>query len=108
MHIVLANGHPHDDRRGLVLLADSSACPANDPASNEAGNFLLGQLPGQGAANLYYWYYGTLAMFQLQGDYWQQWNEALRRQLLASSGRGPVGWHLGPRRRLGRLRRTDL
>ena len=45
---------------------------------------LLEQLPGNGPANLYYWYYGTLAMFQLQGDYWQQWNEALRTQLLAS------------------------
>ncbi|MGO8690012.1 MAG: prenyltransferase/squalene oxidase repeat-containing protein [Thermoguttaceae bacterium] len=55
-----------------------------DPASNEAGDFLLGQLPGQGAVNVYYWYYGTLAMYQLQGEYWRRWNQALQTQLLGS------------------------
>ena len=61
------------------------------PACSEAGNFLLGQLPGQGEANVYYWYYGTLAMFQLQGDYWQRWNVALRAQLLPTQRKtGPL------------------
>ena len=32
--------------------------------------------------NLYYWYYGTLSMYQLQGDYWRQWNEALQSALV--------------------------
>jgi hypothetical protein len=52
------------------------------PACNEAGDFLMGELPGNGASNLYYWYYGTLSMYQLQGVYWQRWNEALRANLL--------------------------
>ncbi len=30
----------------------------------------------------YYWYYGTLAMFQLGEDDWQRWNAALRDALL--------------------------
>jgi hypothetical protein len=55
----------------------------SDPACDEAGDWLLGELPGQGAYNLYYWYYGTLGMFQLQGVHWQRWNEALRSELLA-------------------------
>jgi hypothetical protein len=59
-----------------------------DPAGNEAGDLLMGQLPGQGTANLYYWYYGTLATFQLQGDYWRRWNEALRTRLLATQRTG--------------------
>lgn len=32
--------------------------------------------------NIYYWYYGTLAMFHLGGEYWQKWNEALKENLL--------------------------
>lgn len=55
----------------------------NHPACNEAGDFLLGELPGQGIKpNDYYWYYGTLAMYQLQGEYWEHWNEALQKTLL--------------------------
>jgi hypothetical protein len=30
----------------------------------------------------YYWYYGTLAMFNLGGEAWQRWNQALRRTVL--------------------------
>jgi len=56
----------------------------NDPAGPEAGDFLLGDLPSAQHPNFYYWYYGTLASYQLQGDYWRQWNEALRRTLVAS------------------------
>lgn len=56
--------------------------PANDPACQEAGQYLLSHLPGQGEPNLYYWYYGTLSMFQLGGPYWTSWNEALQKTLL--------------------------
>ena len=52
------------------------------PACNEAGDYLLGELPGEGESNLYYWYYATLAMYQLQGAYWQRWNDALRTTLV--------------------------
>ena len=49
-----------------------------NPACNEAGDFLLGELPNDSNSNLYYWYYATLAMYQLQGVHWQRWNDALR------------------------------
>ncbi len=52
--------------------------PRQNPACNEAGDFLLGELPGDGMSNLYYWYYGTLGMYQLRGIHWQRWNEAMR------------------------------
>jgi hypothetical protein len=54
-----------------------------DSLRTEATEFLSGQLPA-GPPNLYYWYYGTLAMFQNQGDGWEQWNAALQNQLLGS------------------------
>ncbi|MBI3828702.1 MAG: zf-HC2 domain-containing protein [Planctomycetes bacterium] len=31
--------------------------------------------------NLYYWYYGTLVMFQKGGDYWKLWNESMRKSI---------------------------
>ena len=30
----------------------------------------------------YYWYYGTLAMFQMSGRYWDRWNPAMRNMLV--------------------------
>jgi hypothetical protein len=63
------------------------------PACNEAGDYLLGELPGQqkGKPNFYYWYYATLAMYQLQGHYWQSWNDALQQALVGSQRKnGPL------------------
>jgi hypothetical protein len=54
----------------------------NDPAANEAGDYLLGELPSKDQINLYYWYYGTLGMYQLQGDHWRRWNSALQNTLI--------------------------
>lgn len=53
-----------------------------DELVTEATGFLQGELPQAGSPNLYYWYYGTMAMFQVQGEAWQQWNGAMQRQLL--------------------------
>lgn len=50
---------------------------------NEATQFILGELPQSGRPNLYYWYYGTLALYQVQGPAWSRWNQAMQRQLLA-------------------------
>jgi hypothetical protein len=32
--------------------------------------------------NVYYWYYGSYAMFQFGGRLWNQWNEAMKNALL--------------------------
>jgi len=53
------------------------------PACNEAGDFVLGELPGEGQSNLYYWYYATLSMYQLQGTHWEHWNNAIRKALVS-------------------------
>jgi hypothetical protein len=47
-------------------------------------NTLLKALPKWGdednkaSRDMYYWYYGSLAMFQMGGDHWDQWNQALK------------------------------
>lgn len=57
--------------------------PRDNPAGSEAAEYLMGELPSAGQKpNLYYWYYGTLSMYQLQGDYWERWNMALQATLL--------------------------
>jgi hypothetical protein len=54
----------------------------DNPASDEAGEYLLSDLPRPERINLYYWYYGTLGMYQLQGESWKRWNEALQTTLI--------------------------
>jgi hypothetical protein len=35
-----------------------------------------------GSIDMYYWYYGSLAMFQLGGQYWKAWNPAMKAALV--------------------------
>ena len=85
------------------MTAEALACRhflgmAHDhPAGYEAGDYLLEELPGDGRLNLYYWYYGTLAMYQLQGQYWDRWNNALQKTLISKqrqSGELAGSWDL--------------
>ena len=50
------------------------------PSSSEAAEFLLANGPEirAGPYNLYYWYYGTLAMYQHGGASWTRWNAQVR------------------------------
>jgi hypothetical protein len=38
--------------------------------------------------NLYYWYYGTLCVFQQGGDVWEQWNAAMKKALMENQRKG--------------------
>jgi hypothetical protein len=55
----------------------------------EAADYITEKLPGSelalgGRANLYCWYYATLALYQLQDDHWRTWNKALLGTLVDS------------------------
>jgi hypothetical protein len=54
-----------------------------NPACTEAVEYLLKNAPRRSTMNLYYWYYGTLAMHQHGGEAWQRWNDALRDLLVS-------------------------
>ncbi len=38
--------------------------------------------PDDGSIDMYYWYYGTLAMFQVGGTSWRKWNEAMKKAIV--------------------------
>src|SRR5262249_55430760 len=69
------------------------------PASTEAADYLLAHGPRSDTYNLYYWYYGTLAMYPHRRHAWDRREPPARHQLLP---RHPPPGHrpreLGPRR----------
>jgi hypothetical protein len=60
----------------------------DDPTVRGAAGYLLEHLPHGGKRadpkTFYYWYYGTLAMFQYGGPEWRRWNAAMKANLLGS------------------------
>jgi hypothetical protein len=40
-----------------------------------------------GTGNLYFWYYGTLAMFRAGGASWASWNEGMKQTLVPAQNR---------------------
>lgn len=57
-----------------------------DPMLNKGADLLSKCLPrwdvDAGSIDYYYWYYGSLAMFQVGGPRWNRWNEAMKSALL--------------------------
>jgi hypothetical protein len=77
------------DRPSRSMTAEALVCryflnAENAPATlDEGAIYVMEERPGVGTTNLYYWYYGTLAMFQRQGDDWARWNGAMQHELLS-------------------------
>jgi hypothetical protein len=62
-----------------------------DPQLQGGAMNLLDSLPewstdggpgGTSKIDFYYWYYGTLAMFQMGGNYWKRWNASMKTALV--------------------------
>lgn len=74
------------------------------PASSEAVAYLLDRGPDRSGYNLYYWYYGTLALYQHGGPSWSRWNGQVRDQLVhrqISSGHSAGSWEPDDDREFG-------
>jgi len=71
-----------------VMTAEALFCQQmlgfkRDSARNrESVRYLLDHQPRLSELNLYYWYYGTLAMYQYGGQPWKRWNAAVRDPLI--------------------------
>ena len=83
----LASYRPNQ-RPSATMTAEALLCRyflyqyVSDAALIEAKHMLARELPNQSHVNLYYWYYGTLAMFHVGGEDWDNWNEAMKETLL--------------------------
>lgn len=55
---------------------------ANPKRSRESADYLLEHGPDRDPYNLYYWYYGTLSMYQQGGGDWEKWNSLVRDRIV--------------------------
>jgi hypothetical protein len=80
----------------------------------EATDFLTRTRPDIREPNVYYWYYGSLCMLQVQNDLWKRWNVKTRDALIAMQNKGGGGtdgsWNADPKYgdRGGRIYMTSL
>ena len=72
---------------------------ANSTAQNrESTRYILAHPPRRTNLNLYYWYYGTLAMYQQGGQEWESWNNICRDLIISEQRRtGPATGSWDPR-----------
>jgi len=76
-----------------VMTAEALFCrqmlgyPRDSEANREAISYLLKHMPRLSELNMYYWYYGTLAMYQNGGEPWEDWNRVVRDTLIREQKR---------------------
>lgn len=85
----------------------------DDDDIREATDFLAQARPDVRAPNVYYWYYGSLCMLQVQSDLWKRWNAQTRDALIAlqcKTGGAEGSWNADPKYadRGGRVYMTSL
>ncbi len=102
-HGGLARYRPGEGRPSPTMTAEALACrlllgfPLSPAARSEATTMILQHRPGSEEDNLYFWYYATLALFQLQDVHWRAWNQSLKQRLLASQrSDGPLAGSWNP------------
>ena len=113
------NGQPKDamTAEGMFIQQILGVSPA-EARQNESAAYLVANLPVEkargaqrgkrkrkGGTNLYYWYYGCLAMHQHQGPMWTEWNDAVKPLLLdlqTKTGPNAGTWEPGAWKQSGR------
>ncbi len=89
-HGGLARYRPKDGRPSETMTAESLACrllldyPLSLEGQREATQFIMRNRPGESEDNVYFWYYASLALFQLQDENWRSWNQAMKKRLIAT------------------------
>jgi hypothetical protein len=69
--------------------------PQESASNQESVAYLMRNTPRLSDLNYYYWYYGTLALYQHGGRAWQDWNSTVREVLISeqvTSGKNAGSW----------------
>lgn len=73
-----------------MLIHQYLGMPRGDAAMVEGRDYLMRNLPDADTQrNVYYWYYGTMAMHNLVGPEWDAWNRKVRRTLIKTQINDP-------------------
>jgi hypothetical protein len=71
---------------GVLLRVFGGRTRERDPLIDRGADRMSARLPlwspDTGHVDFYYWYYGTLAMYQVGGARWDRWNEAIRKAII--------------------------
>jgi hypothetical protein len=71
---------------GVLTRVFAGKTPEDDPMINKGAELMVRRLPNwdpaSGEIDFYYWYYATLAMFQVGGPRWDKWNEAIKTAII--------------------------
>jgi hypothetical protein len=96
--------------RFFALNALKTQDPKEEEYIRKGGDLMRRKLPvwsNDGSSNdMYYWYYGSYAMFQIGGDHWKDWERAMERAIMPNQRKdgcfkgswdpnGPWGWSGG-------------
>ena len=77
--------------------------PRDSASNRESVTYLMKNTPRLSELNYYYWYYGTLAMYQHGGRPWQDWNAVVRDTLISQQvTTGPTAGSWEPNDEWGR------
>lgn len=71
---------------GMLVRIFSGRQASDDPLIGKGADLLAATTPkwneASGDIDMYYWYYGTLSMFQVGGTRWDKWNEAMKTAII--------------------------
>jgi hypothetical protein len=86
----LMDKFPAENSESLTAIAILTrifcGAPEDDGYVRKGTDLCLKSLPvwdeTAGTIDFYYWYYGTLAMFQVGGQHWAKWNESMKKAII--------------------------
>jgi hypothetical protein len=71
---------------GILIRIFAGHTPKDDEFIIKGADLMKKKLPkwdvDAGTIDFYYWYYASLAMFQVGGDHWKAWNEAMKTAII--------------------------